>query len=264
MLADGAVGSELNCSGIALERMVDANRSHPQTVRELHRRAIDAGAAIITTNTFGSPDSSGWAAGFQAGVELAVETARNAEREIAVMLSVYPAELLREPEIVLAPFREVGTQDCLLLIETATDVREAADAVAIARASSNAVILATCHFQADGNMPDGTTALRAAAALQQVGAAVVGANCGTLPEEMAVVARQMRTATDLPLLFQPNAGLPRLEESQWAYPVSPERFAAVAASLFDVGASIVGGCCGATPTHIAAVHRLLFHPQRRE
>jgi 5-methyltetrahydrofolate--homocysteine methyltransferase len=266
MLADGAVGSELIKTGIAPGRTVEANVAHAQRVRDLHRRAISAGAELITANTFGTPSGEAWGTEFHAGVELVAAAVMEADREIAVLLSVYPDELRSNPAVVLAPFREPERQDWLLLIETAVDLRSAVAAVDLARRHGVATIAATCHFQADARMPDGTLPARAAAALQQAGASIVGANCGTGPEEMVDVAAQMRAATDLPLLFQPNAGLPQWDEdaNDWVYSVGPDRFAAAAAALFDIGVAIVGGCCGTTPAHIAAIRRLLFDPQRRE
>lgn len=264
MLADGAVGSELIKAGIAADRAVEANLSHPECVRNVHRRAVAAGAEILTANTFGMSASGEWAQAFQAGAELAEAAAHEANRAISVMISVFPSELLLKPDDILGFMRKPEKQGSLLLIETATDIREAVAAVAMARSSGIETIAATCHFQPDTQMPDGTSAAQAAAALQQAGASIVGANCGTLPEEMVIAAEQMRAATDLPLLFQPNAGLPHWNESLWVYPVDTVRFAANAAALFAAGAAVVGGCCGTTPAHIAAVHRLLFHPQRRE
>jgi len=264
MLADGAVGSELIRAGIAPDGTVAANLSHPEHVRNIHRQAIAAGAEIITTNTFGAPSSQAWFAGFSAGLALAETAVRESDRDIAVMFSVYPEELLLNSWSVIEPFQEASSREYLLLIETAIDIERAVTAVTTAWRNGVTAIAATCHFQADARMPDGTTPAQAAAALQKAGAMIVGANCGTGPDAMVAVAEQMRTATDLPLLFQPNDGLPVWQGSRWVYPVDTARFAAIAASLFDVGASIVGGCCGTTPAHIAAIDRLLFHPQCRE
>ena len=264
ILADGAVGSELVKRGIAPDRTVEANLSHPEVVRDLHQRAIAAGAELLTSNTFGMPTGEGWAAAYLAGVALAETAAQAARRSVGVLISVYPSELLLIPEGVLAPFRAPTPSRRLLLIETAVDIREAVEAVVFARRSGVETVVATCHFQPDGVMPDGTTPEAAALALQEAGASVVGGNCGVVPEESVSVAQRMRAVTDLPLLFQPNAGLPEFAEGRWIYPVDPVRFAQNAIRLFEAGVSIVGGCCGATPAHIAAVHSLLFRPQRRE
>jgi 5-methyltetrahydrofolate--homocysteine methyltransferase len=197
-------------------------------------------------------------------VDIAVTAANEAHEPTAVMISVYPAEILSASEVVLEPLHRPETSGCLLLIETATDLRDATAAVALAVSRSDAIVAATCHFQASGVMPDGTTPAQAAYALQEAGASLVGANCGTIPEDMGTVAVEMRAGTRLPILCQPNAGLPQQQLGRWLYDVDPARFAGAAALLFAAGASIIGGCCGTTPAHIAAVRRLLFHPQRRE
>jgi len=267
MLADGAIGSELLKAEIDLTRTVEANLLKPHRVEFLHKQAIAAGAELITTNTFGMPyraEDPDWSAAFQAGIEIADFVVSAAVPQVTVMLSVYPDELLQHPEIVLAPFQSPATRQWLLLIETAIDLQEACVAAAMARQSGVETIAATCHFRRDGLMPDGSTPAQAVSALHAAGASIVGANCGDVPEAMVTVAEQMRAVTDLPLLFQPNAGLPQNTAAGWIYPVDAERFAANAANLLEAGASIVGGCCGTTPVHIAATDLLLFHPQRRE
>ena len=261
-LADGAVGSELIRLGVAPDGTVAANVSHPEQVRSLHRAAIAAGAELITTNTFGYTGDRAWAQAFAAGIGIAQTEARAASRPITVMVSVFPDELLRGAEEALSPI--LASMQEVLLIETAVDIREAVAAVALARRQGVRIVAATCHFEPGGAMPDGTTSEQAAVALQGAGASIVGANCGAEPEDMWIVAQRMRSVTDLPLIFQPNAGLPQREGDRWIYPVSPARFAANADRLFDAGAAIVGGCCGTTPAHIAAVGSRLFHPQRRE
>lgn len=263
LLADGAVGSELISAGVAPDQTVAANLTHPQEVQALHRRASDAGAEILTSNTFGVPGGSerGWEAEFQAGVGLALAGVQEVERPLAVLLSVYPETLLSHSHLVLASFLEPETQDFVLLIETAIDLNAAVAAVELARQAGVTAIAATCHFQETGTMPDGTPPEHAVVALHRAGASIVGANCGVGPEAMLPIAQRMRAATDLPLLFQPNAGLPERQANRWIYPGTPERFAAAGAHLFALGAAIVGGCCGTTPAHIAALRHLLFPPQ---
>jgi len=267
MLADGAVGSQLLKAEIELDRTVEANLLKPQRVMHLHQQAIAAGAELITTNTFGMPytsDSSEWESAFYAGIVIADAVVRKTLSQVSVMLSVFPAELLQNPDVVFASLHRPKTKHWLLLIETAIDLQDSCAAVALAKQTGVESIAVTCHFRPEGVMPDGSTPAQAAAALEEAGASIVGANCGEVPEAMVTVAEQMRAVTDLPLLFQPNAGLPQNTGTGCVYPVDPERFAANAARLLDAGASIVGGCCGATPAYIAAIDRLLFHPQCRE
>jgi 5-methyltetrahydrofolate--homocysteine methyltransferase len=97
---------------------------------------------------------------------------------------------------------------------------------------------------------------RACSRLQDAGADAVGANCGAGADAMLAVAREFSRATTLPLIFQPNAGLPQHRDGRLVYPQPPAVFAAQAAPLFEVG-TIVGGCCGTTPAHIVALRAML-------
>jgi 5-methyltetrahydrofolate--homocysteine methyltransferase len=94
---------------------------------------------------------------------------------------------------------------------------------------------------------------RAAQALEEAGADVVGSNCGNGIENMVEIAREFRRHTSLPLIIQANAGLPERKGGSIVYPESPEFFASKAPALLDCGVSIIGGCCGTTPAHIAAI-----------
>ena len=104
----------------------------------------------------------------------------------------------------------------------------------------------------------GNSAEQCAKSLTEAGADVVGANCGDLdPAQMAVVVSQLRSATPLPILSQPNAGIPKLVDNETVFDMGPEAFAQGIAECLQAGASLVGGCCGTTPEHIRAVAALL-------
>ena len=99
----------------------------------------------------------------------------------------------------------------------------------------------------------GVTPTAAAVAMQEAGASVVGANCGNGIEQMISITREFRDATDLPILIHANAGMPELVDGQTLFRQTPEAMAAHVEALVDAGASIIGGCCGTTPAHIAAI-----------
>ena len=109
-------------------------------------------------------------------------------------------------------------------------------------------------------MPDGTKAAVAAEKLVDAGADIVGANCGDNPTAFPALAEIMRKATDTPLLFQPSAGLPNWTFEAFAnYPFPAKDWAKIGERLFDAGVNIIGGCCGTTPAHIAALSRRMNH-----
>jgi len=94
-----------------------------------------------------------------------------------------------------------------------------------------------------------------AAVAIEAGAAAVGANCGTGPENYIKVAAALREATDLPLWIKPNAGLPVIRDGETVFPMAADEFADFIPALVAAGANIIGGCCGTTPVHIQAVRR---------
>jgi 5-methyltetrahydrofolate--homocysteine methyltransferase len=101
----------------------------------------------------------------------------------------------------------------------------------------------------------GVSVEKAVAGLEKVGADVVGSNCGTGIADMVEIARAMARATRLPLIIQPNAGLPQTRDGQVVYDETPETMAARVSELLDLGVAVVGGCCGTTPDHVRAIRR---------
>lgn len=252
-LADGGMGSELIRYGVAPEEVLAANVGLPEEVRSIHRRYLAAGARILTSNTFGLRTGD-WNRNLRAGLELAFSAARESEEEIACWMSLVPALVPVEKETLRFLADHALHWPGALLIETCASLREAVAAAQAARDLPLELRAVTCHFRADGRMPDGTTPEEAARALTEAGADVVGGNCGETPGAFLEVAARMRAVTEAPLLFQPSAGLPTLDaQGHRSYPVSDSEFADVGKSLFAAGANLVGGCCGTTPAHIAAL-----------
>jgi len=139
--------------------------------------------------------------------------------------------------------------DCIL-IETMGDVTEAKAAVTAAKKYSTLPIFVTLSFDANGRLLSGETPEQAAAELVPLGISGIGCNCGVGPSIMAQHLSRLQACTDLPILISPNAGLPRYENGQTVYDLSPEEFAEQMRAIYDGGASILGGCCGTTPDHI--------------
>jgi 5-methyltetrahydrofolate--homocysteine methyltransferase len=250
-LADGAMGTELMRRGVPMNALLTANRDNPQTVLDVHAAYIRAGAQFIAANTFGDyPEREGGAL-FRAGEINAGDSAIIAETKVYFSVSLTAKMLLDTAHGIRfdAVFPLAG-----VLIETCVSLSEALSALYLARLRLETLTAVTCHFRANGLMPDGTTPEDAARILHDAGAAFVGANCGDTPESFVPIAERMRSVTDAPLLFQPSAGLPtQNERGEWIYPYGPEAWADIAMQIFDAGASIVGGCCGTTPAHIAAL-----------
>ena len=273
-LLDGGMGTMLQARGLeaggAPERL---NLERPDVVREVHRAYVAAGADIITTNTFG-------ASAHKLGEDPApfIRTAISLAREAGAPLvaqDIGPLGAMLEPMGPM-PFEEAyrqfaqqieaGEEADLILIETMSDLLEAKAALLAAKEHSNRPVLVTMTFGEDGRTFLGTEPVTAAVTLTSLGADAVGINCSLGPKDLAPMVRQMIAATHLPILVQPNAGIPRMEDGRTYFDVGPEEFARWAQVFLDDGVGLLGGCCGTTPDHIAALKRVMAGrtPQLRE
>ena len=221
-LLDGGMGTMLQARGLeaggAPERL---NLERPDVVREVHRAYVAAGADIITTNTFG-------ASAHKLGEDPApfIRTAISLAREAGAPLvaqDIGPLGAMLEPMGPM-PFEEAyrqfaqqieaGEEADLILIETMSDLLEAKAALLAAKEHSNRPVLVTMTFGEDGRTFLGTEPVTAAVTLTSLGADAVGINCSLGPKDLAPMVRQMIAATHLPILVQPNAGIPRMEDGR--------------------------------------------------
>ena len=273
LVSDGAWGTMLQAAGLAAGDCPEEwNVSHPDAVRAVAQAYAEAGSDLVLTNTFGgSPcklaktGHGDFVAQFNAaGALLSLEGAPKCvvagsvgptgeflapfgEMDEEAMESVFSAQI--------GPMFEAGLG--AVCIETFSAVEEAACAVRAARRlKADADIIVTFTFQgAPGawNTMMGVSPAFAAETMQAAGATIVGANCGNGIEQMISITREFRQATDLPILIHANAGMPELVDGKTVFKQSPETMASHVGALVDAGAGIIGGCCGTTPAHIAAI-----------
>ena len=274
LVCDGATGTMLIGRGLEPGRPPESvTLSHPDVLEEIARLYADAGADILVANTFGgSPlrlaqyDLDGKTGEINRVAAEAVQ--RAGANRVYVAASCGPSGALLEPHgdtsagTIAAGFREqlehlfaVGL-DCLI-VETMVDLAEAKLAVQAAKQiSPQTPVLATMTFDATPRgffTVMGVSVEAAVSGLQEAGADVVGSNCGNGSESMLKIARAFRICTDLPLVIQPNAGLPEIKGGKTVYGETPEFMAARAGELIALGVSVIGGCCGTTPEHIKAL-----------
>ncbi len=270
LICDGAMGTTLSAAGHGGGESLELYAiERPDLVRAAHRAYLEAGAEAIETNTF--QGSSIALAHYGLGARAreinlaAAARAREAAGEnVPVAGSVGPTSAILEPYGDLEPsaaqasFEEQvraladGGVD-FFIVETFTALEEARLAVAAAVATGLPVA-ASMSFDPNGHTIFGVTPQQAAKGLAEAGAEVVGANCGTVsPEDMIGILAQFREATELPLIAQPNAGRPQRTGDTVVFPEPPETFAQAAPRFRELGARIIGGCCGTTPAHIKAV-----------
>ena len=273
LVADGAMGTMLFQRGLTPGECPERiNLEHPEILEEIARLYVAAGAEIIQTNTFGgSPLKLAMYHLDDKTEEInvaAVRAARKGARGRAfVAASCGPcARLLKpygdtDPAEVQAGFERqisalVSERIDMISVETMTDLHEAVLAVRAVKAVAPSIpVSATMTFDSTPRgfyTIMGVTVEQAAKGLADAGADIIGSNCGNGIENMIGIAAEFRKYSNLPILIRPNAGLPRMIEGVLIYPESPEFMAEKGRELLQIGVSILGGCCGTTPEHIAA------------
>jgi homocysteine S-methyltransferase len=278
LLFDGAMGTLLFSRGIpqraSLDELVE---SHPDVISAIHREYVAAGADVIETDTFGAnrlrlaPYGLAPRTGRinRRAAQLGREAREVAGRDVLVAGSVGPmAPPIHGPDrpderTLRSVVREQveglleGGVD-LLVLETASDLHDLLLAVAEARAIADIPLVASMTFGDDLMAVDGTTPEAAARALAGAGVDALGVNCGVGPvAALDALAQMSPDAAGIPLLIMPNAGLPTRVEGQIVYAAGPAYFAEAVPRFLAAGARLVGGCCGTTPDHIAAMRQAL-------
>jgi methionine synthase I (cobalamin-dependent)/5,10-methylenetetrahydrofolate reductase len=268
LVCDGAMGTMLHAAGASLDRWLpELNVTHPEAVSEVHRAYVEAGADIIETNTFGANAVTMGRFGLKSDVGLinrrAVELARATASGHNVLIagSVAPAAAPLSPGRVpdleahealleqVAALESAGVD--MLMFETFGDL--AALAALISAYPTRIPIVAHVTFLEDGNTIGGDSPQKVGDILGELGVVAIGANCALGPRGMRPIVEALANANSLPLSVQPNAGPPSIVRGRFEYRRNEEYFARVAKAFVDLGAAIVGGCCGTTPRHIEAI-----------
>jgi 5-methyltetrahydrofolate--homocysteine methyltransferase len=278
VLLDGAMGTMLMDAGLEQGNPPEEwNVLHPERIREIHRKYIESGSRIILTNSFGGTryrlklhDLEEKAAELnRAAAQIARAEADAAPHLILVAGSMGPTGELLEPfgtmafEDARAAFAEQaaaladGGVD-VLWIETMSDLNEVKAAIEGARSVSDLPMVATMTFDTHGRTMMGVKPEQAVEFLRAYDLTAIGGNCGNGPGEIEAVVSAMRAiAPDIPLIAKANAGIPRWEGAELKYDGTPEVMACYAQRVHELGARLIGGCCGNTPTHIAAMAEAL-------
>jgi methionine synthase I (cobalamin-dependent)/5,10-methylenetetrahydrofolate reductase len=289
LLADGAMGTLLHARGVAVDACFDElNLSHPEAVADIHRAYLQAGARLIVTNTFGSNHYKLSQHGLErrvgdinaAAVGLARGVVQVAAQPVLVAGDVGPLGVRLapfgrvKPAQAYAAFAEqiealAASQVDLIWIETMSDLQEVAEAVRAAKTITQLPVTASLTFTRDDRTLLGDSPAQVGAALARLGADVIGVNCSGGPAQVLRILHAFRhAAPGARLLVKPNAGWPEHVGGRIMYPAGPEYFGEYARMFAEAGASLIGGCCGTTPVHIAAMREALdeapgtLHPQR--
>ena len=272
LIADGAMGSLLYDAFGQQRSLDELNSSHAEAVFRIHQAYIEAGAQLIETNTFGANRHKLAPLGLEdrvaelnhRGVKIAREAREAAKHEVLIAGSVGPAGAIRQvrelpPDRIFAIFREqAGALEergvDLFLLETFSDADELVAAIRAIRSFSRLPIVAHLTFSQEGTTFGGLCASDAWEKLKDQDIQAVGANCTVGPQSLLPTLRELARCAPLPLSAMPNAGFPQRAGDRIVYPKSsPEYFALFAGEAAEVGARIIGGCCGTTPDHVRAM-----------
>ncbi len=270
LIFDGAIGTMLQRAGLGAGEAAELwNAERPEMVKEVHRGYKAAGADLFTTNSFqGSPFSLAAKRLGDRTFELNLAAARLAREvaddEVIVAGDIGPSGQFMEPlgtlsyEEAVAGFAEQATALAeggvdILLVQTMSDLEEARAAVEAALRTGLPVV-ATMTFDLRGRTMMGVSAEQAARELSGMGVVALGANCGDGPEVIRAALEQMHPALpDFPLIARPNAGLPELVDGVPTWSLGPDDLAAYVPTYLELGARILGSCCGSGPDYTRAI-----------
>lgn len=269
---DGGMGTLLQKMGLRAGELPERRSlTHPEDIRAIHRAYLEAGCDIVTANTFGANILKFSDEELDAVVGAAVREAKGAitdlGREGWVALDIGPTGKMLEPygELsfedaveIFAKTARLGAKHGadLILIETINDAYEAKAALLAAKENTALPVFVSCAFGSDGKLMTGADPLTMVTLLEGMGADAIGANCSVGPRALAPVVDELLKYASVPVFVQPNAGMPRVENGETVFDVSPAEFASEVAEMVKKGISGAGGCCGTTPDHIRALTAL--------
>ncbi|MBR2590400.1 MAG: homocysteine S-methyltransferase family protein [Clostridia bacterium] len=255
---DGGMGSLLQANGLQKGEAPDTwNLTHADEILAVHKAYAAAGSDYITTNTFGANRLR-----FQnteAIVKAGVELAKSAGKKVALDLG--PTGKLLKPmgeldfeeavDVYSEVIRYAKADADAVIIETISDTYEMKAALLAAKESCDLPVFASFIFDQSGRLLTGADVQTAAVLAESLGADVIGVNCGFGPQQFISLVKQLRRYTSLPILAQPNAGLPESIGGKTVYNLSVEEYAGAMCDIAALGVNFLGGCCGTTPEHIA-------------
>lgn len=266
---DGGMGSLLQEKGLPAGELPGVwNMTHPETLMEIHRAYLDAGADILTTNTFGVdglkyPKEADYPADqvIRAAVANAKQAVADSGRDAFVALDIGPTGKLLKPlgdlafEDAYGLFRDAVRSGAeagadLVLIETMSDSYETKAAVLAAKENCELPVFVTVTFDEKGKLLTGGSVEAVTALLEGLGADAIGVNCGLGPVQIKGIVKEFLRVASVPVIVNPNAGLPKSENGRTVYDIDSDRFAAEMKEIVSMGARVVGGCCGTTPEYI--------------
>jgi len=270
VILDGAMGTGLMKAGMPVDACTEEwALAHPDAVIAIQKDYVEAGAQIVYAPTFGANRIKLKEYGLEDRIEefnkeLVAVSKRAVEGKALVAGDMTMTGQIPYPvgDVPFETFVEVYKEQAkylveadvdLIVVETMMSMQECRAAVLAIREVCDLPIMATLTYNDDGRTLYGTPPEVAINVLQSLGVDAVGVNCSTGPEGMVPIVEKMAEYATVPLIAKPNAGLPELDGMETVYRMTPEEFARTGKKLIEAGATLVGGCCGTTPAHVAAL-----------
>ena len=272
---DGGLGTLLQEHGLEPGEFPERwNLSHPDVVTAIHRAYFDAGCHVVSANTFGANPLRFSPEELEAVIRAAVENARRAAAASAGRQPKWVAPDVGPPGKLLRPYGDLDFEDAvsafaqtvrlgvkcgvdLIFIETMNDSYETKAALLAAKENSSLPVFVSNAYGEDGKLMTGADPAAMVAMLEGMGADAIGVNCSLGPRALRGVVEAYLACASVPVLFKPNAGLPKVVDGKTVYDVLPREFAEEVAALIGRGVRIAGGCCGTTPGYIRKMKQLL-------
>ena len=260
---DGGMGTMLQKNGLMTGELPEIwNIEHPEIIENIHRQYIYAGANIITTNTFGVNclKHTNYEELIRSAV-ICAKRAANGHKDTFIAFDVGPLGRFLDPigDLAFEDAVDIFAKNVriaaqcgvdLIIIETMTDSYETKAAVLAAKENSNLPIFVTNAYDENGKMLTGATPEAMVAMLEGLGVTALGVNCSVGPDKMISLIERISKVSSLPIIANPNAGLPEIFDGKPVYTMDAELFSDYSAKLATAGAHILGGCCGTDPEYI--------------
>lgn len=267
LIFDGAMGTQLQKRGMLPGELPEMmNLLHPDWIVDIHKDYLHAGADFITTNTFGANPlkMKGASVSFDVIIKAAINNAKKAResvnKEAYIVLDIGPIGTLLEPmgtlsfdeayDIIKQQILIARDEVDAILFETMTDLYEVKAGILAAKENCDLPIFVTMTFEENGRTLAGNTPESMVNLCAHLGVNALGVNCSLGPDELRPIIETILSLSPVPVLIQPNAGLPKIIDGQTYFDMTKEHFVKAMEDYAPLGVSMVGGCCGTTPEFI--------------
>ena len=268
VIFDGGMGTLLQKEGLTAGKLPEKwNISHPEIITKIHKDYFDAGSNVVTTNTFGANSLKFSDSELEEIISSAIKNAQNAKSESNstnekfIALDIGPLGKLLKPlgdldfEEAVKIFSKTvllgvkyGAE--LIIIETMNDSYETKAALLAAKENSKLPVIVSNAYGEDGKLMTGASPSAMVAITEGMGADAIGANCSLGPKQLTPIIEEILDNASIPVILQPNAGLPKINNGETVFDITADEFADEVAELVKKGVRIIGGCCGTTPEYI--------------